>query len=103
MDVLDLQDLETRLINIFKKKQIVEFIIDLTEFNNFFELIKVKILLDKYRPYSKLYLKSTTIIIKNNEILKNILVWLLSIFKPEKEVFIINELINQEDSDFPLI
>jgi hypothetical protein len=82
------EEMDCFLYTLFEQKIRVVLILDLSEYSeSFFNLIKFKKLLDKYREYSREYLEHTIVII-NNKLLILILEIILAIFQPERPVLI---------------
>ena len=81
------EDWYTQIDNMYKSQEPVRMMVDLTNYNSFDikKIIKLKHILDIYRPVTKMYLHETVIKL-NNPALKTFVKSCLVLFKPEKPV-----------------
>lgn len=83
-----IQDVDSFLSRMFITNKKVVLNIDLREYTeSYFHLFKFKVVLDKYREYSKEYILYSRLII-DNEIIRFLLKTLLIFFEPENPVYI---------------
>ena len=86
-DTTTIEEVDVFLSEVFGTKQKVILNLNLAEYSrSYFDLFCFKKVLDKYRPYSKKYIKYTNITI-NNAFVVWVLELLLLFFKPENPVF----------------
>ena len=82
------EEIDLFLYSMFEQKIMVVLNINLVGYTeSFFNLIKFKKILDKYRNYSKEYIDHTNVLI-NNQLVVLILQTILTIFQPERPVLI---------------